>query len=74
MNKPVAFSGRPGDVASGAYLVDFQVANGSSGEALLIAASYLQNNSFAWWQTFAKKKQFLERPTLREELKLPFDP
>ncbi|GAB0498074.1 hypothetical protein MMPV_009415 [Pyropia vietnamensis] len=74
LNKPSAFSGRPGTIDAWASHMDSYVAKANPAEALHLAVSYLQGEAFAWWQAHAAKSQVQDWGTLREALKIRFNP
>lgn len=74
LSKPTAFFGRAGAIDAWASHMDTYVAKATPGEALLIATSYLQGEAFSWWQTHAGKADISDWPTLREALKVRFNP
>lgn len=74
LNKPAPFSGRTGAIDAWASHMDTYVAKATAEEALLVATSYLQGEAFTWWQTFTGKSEVTSWPTLREALKLRFNP
>eukprot|EP00170_Pyropia_yezoensis_P004306 contig_17623_g4318 len=74
LNKPAPFSGRAGAIDSWASHMDTYVAKATAAEAMLLATSHLQGEAFTWWQTYAEKSEMTNWRTLREALKLPFNP